>query len=96
MAEVGIIWTLLLSDLGFFIDLNVDPKRSIYLRIGGMVIIIETSFIFKILQPKLKSFTSLQRTCSREYDVLGLKQGCPTFLTECPSRFCVLIRGPDV
>ena len=61
MAEGGIIWTLLLPDLGFLLDLNVDPKRFIYLRIGGMFVILEFLFIFKILQPKLKSFTSRQR-----------------------------------
>jgi hypothetical protein len=60
---------------------NRGPMRSTYLRIRG------SSFIFKIMQPKLKSFTSLQRTRSREYGMLGLKQGCPTFLTKCPSRF---------
>jgi len=53
-AEGGLIWTLLFPDYGFLIDRNVDPKRIIYLRIGGMFIVLGILFLFKILHPKLK------------------------------------------
>jgi len=44
-AEGGLIWTSLFPDFGFLIDRNVDPKIFIYLRIGGIFIVLGILFV---------------------------------------------------
>jgi hypothetical protein len=55
MAEGGFICTLLLPDLGFLLDWNVHPKRFIYLRIGGMYIILVFYLFFKFCTQNLNN-----------------------------------------
>jgi hypothetical protein len=55
-----IIGILLLPDLGFLVELNVDPRRLFYLGYAGMFIVFYILFIFNILRAKLKHFRLLQ------------------------------------